>query len=338
LEDCGFIKVTKPTGIEKLEHKPTKIEIFDPPRKLPGNIISKYCDNSYSTFCEWFVETTSKTNLPKIPNDTFENPTQTIPEFQNRHSQTPKQEFPETHNKKSNLRRLNIPRPQKKPSDGPEWACDNNKDNIAKYTSNKNNYNKEIKMLMKVKYNSLFRGVSRETLKKLLKSYSSYEIKRTIEILTSNYQNGNSHIKSPTALLISCLKDGVFKNFSCMDEEKGDYIRDVNQERLSLNSFNFNQKIELFIEKCQENNNGNFEYIWEFILARLKESLNLRTYELWIKPLKFITIKEGRIIALTPNRFSAKWLRGSYQDKFREIFRKYGLNYTGILFIPATKE
>ncbi|MBD3261618.1 MAG: hypothetical protein GF334_08060, partial [Candidatus Altiarchaeales archaeon] len=54
LEECGFVKITKPTGAARLMHWTTTIEIFDPPYEVSPDLIDKYCNDDYELLTPWF--------------------------------------------------------------------------------------------------------------------------------------------------------------------------------------------------------------------------------------------------------------------------------------------
>jgi len=338
LEECGFIRVTKPTGKEKLEHKPTKIEVFDPPKELSSELVNKYCDKKYSTFFEWFVEPYSETKLPEIQNGTSEIPESDSGNEKNQLSEKSETELQKTQNKNSEYRSSVSQMEQNNTSDSFRNNFVYNKENINKNIINKNNNSKDVDELDKLKLNTPFEFVSRETLETLVQEHSKDEIIRTMEILSPKYSNGLNIIKSPTALLRSCLKKGVKVDIPYIPVKS--YINNSTQnlepEKLN-NNLGFNEKIDQFVDK-NRNYNVNHEEEWMFIIEKLKKILNSRSYKFWIKSLKFLCVNHGRILVLTPNRFSAKWLRENYQDKFMEIVQEYELDVSRILFIPLSKE
>ncbi len=62
------------------------------------------------------------------------------------------------------------------------------------------------------------------------------------------------------------------------------------------------------------------EDIWEKVKDRIKERIPLRSYLLWIKPIKFVQKKGRSIILGCPNRFSCKWIEQNYLHLLKETF------------------
>lgn len=100
-----------------------------------------------------------------------------------------------------------------------------------------------------------------------------------------------------------------------------------NNTEKSSNVFSFEEKIDNFIEKMKPSVKQ-VELKWNEIIVGLEKTMNPRTFGMWMKSLKLIGFKNNKIVLLTPNRFSAKWLRENYQDKFNEK----------VLIIPASRE
>lgn len=64
LEECGFVRVAKPQGYERLMHWTTRIEVLDPPQEIAQELIAKYApDSGYEPLCPWL------TNVPEMHSD-----------------------------------------------------------------------------------------------------------------------------------------------------------------------------------------------------------------------------------------------------------------------------
>ena len=61
LEECGFIKVSKPEGHKRLMHWTTAIDVYDPPKEVPAEIVKKHeHPQGYEALSRWLV-------APEIP-------------------------------------------------------------------------------------------------------------------------------------------------------------------------------------------------------------------------------------------------------------------------------
>jgi hypothetical protein len=78
LERCGFIRIVKPEGLARLQHKTAEIITLDPPRTIPGELIeefalkdSKTSRPSYQPLSHWLVADTSvQLKPPAVSNET----------------------------------------------------------------------------------------------------------------------------------------------------------------------------------------------------------------------------------------------------------------------------
>ena len=81
LEECGFIKITRPQGHQRLMHWTTEVEVFDPPEEVSGEIIEKYQHpQGYQALSTWLV---ADVDSPEIPNGTSGNTKQYDDEIPN---------------------------------------------------------------------------------------------------------------------------------------------------------------------------------------------------------------------------------------------------------------
>ena len=56
LEECGFIKTSKPAGHKRLMHWTTEISVYDPPKEVPAEIVEKYQHpQGYKALSTWLV-------------------------------------------------------------------------------------------------------------------------------------------------------------------------------------------------------------------------------------------------------------------------------------------
>ncbi len=64
------------------------------------------------------------------------------------------------------------------------------------------------------------------------------------------------------------------------------------------------------------------ENLWEEILSALKPTINDESYELWLKPIKAVSVDAGHFVLQVPNAFFSDWLRERYQDTIESMLRE----------------
>jgi hypothetical protein len=340
LEDCGFIKVLKPKGKDKLSHKPTQIEIFDPPKDIDKNIIKKYCKKDYTTYSHWLVEspipidnteggngTSGKTNI-EFRKDKIDLSEGQNSELRNEDFRSTKIDFPISANISNSL------------SGNPNSSKGINENIYIEEINNKNiNNNKtkrDVDVVMEFKNQTPFKDVSRETIEKLLRNSSVDIINKTIEILTSSYGNGNNGIKSSSGLLASCLKEEIWRNetYNMQNSETGFFGKKI--DNASMSYVDYEERLNNFID-INQGIGYDYKVLWEKIFRDIEKRINPRTFEMIFKPLEFLCAKDNRIIVLTPNRYIAKCLRINFREDFREVLESFDSGITRVLFIPVKK-
>ncbi len=68
------------------------------------------------------------------------------------------------------------------------------------------------------------------------------------------------------------------------------------------------------------------ERLWGKILEIVRERLPEASFRVWIKPLKFLGIKEKSLLIACPNQFSLEWIRENYLPYFQEALKEQGLS------------
>jgi hypothetical protein len=77
LEECGFIKITRPEGHKRLMHWTVEIEVCDAPTDVSAEIMAKYAHpQGYEALSTWLV-------APEIPDSISENSDQHLDEIPN---------------------------------------------------------------------------------------------------------------------------------------------------------------------------------------------------------------------------------------------------------------
>ncbi len=68
------------------------------------------------------------------------------------------------------------------------------------------------------------------------------------------------------------------------------------------------------------------ESIWNKCLNKIEDKTGSSVFDLWFKPIKLVTMKEGEAVLMIPNRFYREWLEDNYplliSDVFEEIVSK----------------
>jgi chromosomal replication initiator protein len=65
-----------------------------------------------------------------------------------------------------------------------------------------------------------------------------------------------------------------------------------------------------------------FETLWEDVLSALKPQMNDESYELWLKPVKPVSLEAGRFAIQVPNSFFSDWMRDHYQTQIEKLLQE----------------
>ncbi len=68
------------------------------------------------------------------------------------------------------------------------------------------------------------------------------------------------------------------------------------------------------------------EKFWPAILEFLRARLPEASFKVWIKPLKFLGVKEKKLLIGCPNQFSLEWIRDNYLSLFEEALASQRLS------------
>jgi chromosomal replication initiator protein len=74
------------------------------------------------------------------------------------------------------------------------------------------------------------------------------------------------------------------------------------------------------------------ETAWNRAKESLKESMDQKSYALWVKPLRFLDSDAGAIYLGCPNKFTRSWLQENYAALFRRQLSNAGLNGHKLIF------
>lgn len=64
------------------------------------------------------------------------------------------------------------------------------------------------------------------------------------------------------------------------------------------------------------------ESLWEDVLSVLKPEMNDESFDLWLRPIKALSLDGQRLVLQVPNAFFADWLRDHYQSRIEAIARE----------------
>lgn len=65
--------------------------------------------------------------------------------------------------------------------------------------------------------------------------------------------------------------------------------------------------------------------VWSKIQSSLQENLSKPSYETWIRPAKFLSLKDGQLTLRAPNPFSSNYLKKNYSNTIEELCKEiYG--------------
>ncbi len=64
------------------------------------------------------------------------------------------------------------------------------------------------------------------------------------------------------------------------------------------------------------------ESLWQAIAERLKSDMDPEIFDLWLKPVRFVSFESGRLTLGVPNRFFNDWILGHCKDKIESNLRE----------------
>lgn len=62
--------------------------------------------------------------------------------------------------------------------------------------------------------------------------------------------------------------------------------------------------------------------LWSDVLLTLKPQMNNESFDLWLRPIKALSLDSNRLVLQVPNAFFADWLRDHYQDSIEALLRE----------------
>ena len=65
-----------------------------------------------------------------------------------------------------------------------------------------------------------------------------------------------------------------------------------------------------------------FETLWDDVLSALKPQMNDESYELWLKPVRPVSLQSGTFVLQVPNSFFSDWLRDHYQAQIQRLLEE----------------
>ena len=73
--------------------------------------------------------------------------------------------------------------------------------------------------------------------------------------------------------------------------------------------------------------------LWNRSLSALSEKVNQKSFDIWLKPLKALSIKDNTLEIEVPNKFFKAWIEENYHPLIREVLQKLTNNAYAILFL-----
>lgn len=86
-----------------------------------------------------------------------------------------------------------------------------------------------------------------------------------------------------------------------------------NLDAATLNSNTLNATAESGVESPQE--------LWEKICPVLKSHMDIETFDLWLKPVRPVSCRDGKLSIEVPNRFFSEWILEHSREKIEMIMR-----------------
>lgn len=65
-----------------------------------------------------------------------------------------------------------------------------------------------------------------------------------------------------------------------------------------------------------------FEPVWSRVQDRLREDLGETTFRSWLKPLRFLELKDNIVHLAVPTRFMREWVASHYVDELKRLWRE----------------
>ncbi len=65
-----------------------------------------------------------------------------------------------------------------------------------------------------------------------------------------------------------------------------------------------------------------FEALWDDVLSALKPQMNDESFELWLKPVKPVSLEAGNLLIEVPNPFFSDWVRDRYQAQIEKLIQE----------------
>jgi chromosomal replication initiator protein len=62
--------------------------------------------------------------------------------------------------------------------------------------------------------------------------------------------------------------------------------------------------------------------LWEDVLSVLKPQMNNESFDLWLRPIKVLSLEGNRLVLQVPNAFFADWLRDHYQSHVETLLKE----------------
>ncbi|MFA5975311.1 MAG: chromosomal replication initiator protein DnaA [Elusimicrobiota bacterium] len=64
------------------------------------------------------------------------------------------------------------------------------------------------------------------------------------------------------------------------------------------------------------------ESLWDDVLSVLRPEMNSESFDLWLKPIKALSLDGNRLVLQVPNAFFADWLRDHYQNRIESLLKE----------------
>ena len=68
--------------------------------------------------------------------------------------------------------------------------------------------------------------------------------------------------------------------------------------------------------------NRTIEDLWDDVLAVLKPEVDAESYDLWLRPLRALSLEGSRFVVQIPNAFFADWMREHYQNRLEVLLQE----------------
>jgi chromosomal replication initiator protein len=79
--------------------------------------------------------------------------------------------------------------------------------------------------------------------------------------------------------------------------------------------------------------------LWNRVLADVGEKISQKAYDIWLKPLSLISVRETEFLLEVPNKFFKDWISENYQNLIKEsLFHLTGQQYTIQFMIKENAE